>query len=209
MSDDLKWSNHIDKICSKASSTLGFLRRNLRFCPAHARQSAYLALVRTTLEYASNIWDPNQRGAIDKLERLQRKSARFITGDYKTRTSGSMTTMLRELGLPSLQARRKELRLTLLYKIAGGLVPAIPPQEYLQEVKNKRRIKAKPFDNCESKNFVSSAQRLHSRCFVVPHANTDTYKNSFFIKTIKEWNQLEPQIVASPTVETFRARLQL
>ena len=117
--------------------------------------------------------------------------------------------MLRELGLPSLQARRKELRLILLYKIAGGLVPAIPPEDYLQEVKNKRKIKARSFDNCESKNFVTAAQRLHDRCFVVPNANTDTYKNSFFVKTIKEWNQLEPQTVASPSVETFRARLQL
>ena len=75
LSDDLKWTTHIGKITSKASSVLGFLRRNLRFCPPQVRKTAYLALIRSTLEYASNFWDPSQQGQIDKLERLQRKSA--------------------------------------------------------------------------------------------------------------------------------------
>ncbi len=209
LSDDLKWTTHIGKITSKASSVLGFLRRNLRFCPPQVRKSAYLALIRSTLEYASTIWDPNQQGLIDKLERLQRKSARFITGDYKTRTPGSMTSMLRELGLPSLQARRKELRLTLLFKIAGGLVPAIPPEDYLIPVQNKRRIKAKTFDNCVTQNFVTSAQRLHDRCFVVPQAKSDIFRGSFFVKTIQDWNQLDSQTINSPSVDSFKARLQL
>ena len=32
LSDDMKWTPHITKITKKASSTLGFLRRNLRHC---------------------------------------------------------------------------------------------------------------------------------------------------------------------------------
>ena len=52
-------------------------------------------------------------------------------------------------------------------------------------------------------------QQCNSKCFQIPPAKKEVYKNSFFVKTIKEWNQLEPQTVASPSVETFRARLQL
>ena len=33
-SQDLKWGDHIAKICKKANSTVGFLRRNLRNCPS-------------------------------------------------------------------------------------------------------------------------------------------------------------------------------
>merc|ERR1712049_94088 len=29
ISNDLKWSNHVNSVCKKASSTLGFMRRNL------------------------------------------------------------------------------------------------------------------------------------------------------------------------------------
>ena len=53
ISKDLKWATHIEKICKKASSTLGFIQRNLRHCPTHCRKSAYIALVRSTLEYGS------------------------------------------------------------------------------------------------------------------------------------------------------------
>ena len=34
LSEDLKWGSHINKITKKANSTLGFLRRNLKHCPA-------------------------------------------------------------------------------------------------------------------------------------------------------------------------------
>ena len=33
ISDDLKWTTHITNVTKKANSTLGFLRRNLKYCP--------------------------------------------------------------------------------------------------------------------------------------------------------------------------------
>ena len=58
ISDDLKRSSHISKITSKTSSILGFLRRNLRQCHQECKKLAYLAMVRSTLEYGCLIWDP-------------------------------------------------------------------------------------------------------------------------------------------------------
>ena len=63
---------------------------------------------------------------IDKLERIQRKAARFITRDCRTRTPGHVTDMLKNLDLPLLQERRTDMRLIFLYKVVEGLVPAIP-----------------------------------------------------------------------------------
>ena len=71
ISDDLQWGNHISKITSKASCTLGFLRRNLLQCPQECKQLAYLAMVRSTLEYGCLIWDPYTNKNIDKLESIQ------------------------------------------------------------------------------------------------------------------------------------------
>ena len=83
-SDNLSWSDHIDKVCKKANSTLGFLRRNLRKCYTKCKKTAYLSLVRSVLEYGSIVWDPHQKKDIDALERIQRSAARFITGDYRS-----------------------------------------------------------------------------------------------------------------------------
>ncbi|XP_076449970.1 uncharacterized protein LOC143286316 [Babylonia areolata] len=97
IASDLKWSPHISNISRKAGSTLGFLRRNLRNCPKDCRRLAYTALVRSKLEYSATVWDPHQRQDIEKLERVQRQAARFITGDYKSRNPGCVSGMLKEL----------------------------------------------------------------------------------------------------------------
>jgi hypothetical protein len=36
---------------------LGFIRRNVGLCPEEVKKQAYLALVRSHLEYASSVWD--------------------------------------------------------------------------------------------------------------------------------------------------------
>ena len=98
-SQDLKWGDHIANICKKANSTVGFLRRNLRNCSSGCKRNAYLSLVRSVLEYGATLWDPYLQKDINKLEQVQRKAARFVSGDYKSRTPGSMQKLLRKLDL--------------------------------------------------------------------------------------------------------------
>jgi hypothetical protein len=69
--EDLKWKEHINNVTKKASSTLGFLRRNLQHCSRECRKTAYIALVRSIMEYGAIIWDPYNKNDINKLENLQ------------------------------------------------------------------------------------------------------------------------------------------
>jgi hypothetical protein len=66
--EDFKWKEHINNTCKKASSTLGFLRRNLQHCPRACRRTVYIALVRSIMEYGSITWDPYTKQEIAKLE---------------------------------------------------------------------------------------------------------------------------------------------
>jgi hypothetical protein len=100
-------------------------------------------MVRSTLEYGCLIWDPYTNKNIDKLERLQKRAARFIKDDYKSRESGCVTNMLKDLELKPLQERRKPIRLTMFYKVVEGLVLAIASEDYLKETMNKGKRKAK------------------------------------------------------------------
>ena len=101
ISEDLKWSHHINNISKKANSTLGFLHRNLRSCPKSSKRSAYVSLIRPILEYGSVVWDPYYQTDISTLVRIQHRAARFITGDYRSTNTGCVTSMLTSLELPT------------------------------------------------------------------------------------------------------------
>ena len=209
ISKDLKWANHIEKVSKKASSTLGFIQRNLRHCPSHCRRSAYIALVRSTLEYGSVVWDPHLQQDVDKLEKVQRKAARFIKKDYHSCHKGAMTNMLHELDLPTLQSRRKENRLCFMYKISKGLVPAIPATDHLTREVDKRQRKENPKykdQDYETTNYVTKHQRLNSNCYKTISGKTTVYRNSFFPRTIFDWNQLGD--TSQPTTDSFRKSVQ-
>ena len=83
ISNDLNWSTHINTITNKCNSKLGFLRRNLSRCPQKLKETAYISLVRPTLEYAASVWDPHLIKDRNYLEAVQRKAARFVYGDYR------------------------------------------------------------------------------------------------------------------------------
>ena len=79
---NMSWSQHITDTANKASSTLGFPRRNLSACSTQAKAKAYKTLVRPKLEYALAVWDPHHRNKIEQLEKVQRKAARWAMNQY-------------------------------------------------------------------------------------------------------------------------------
>ena len=74
ISHDLFWHTDLNAAtAAKASKTLGFLRRNLSECAKEVKETAYTALVRPTLEYASPAWGPSTSEDVTKLEEVQDK----------------------------------------------------------------------------------------------------------------------------------------
>ena len=102
----LNWSKHVSNICTKTYRTLGLLKRNLSQCSPEVRLQAYKGLVRPVLEYVSTAWDPHQQYLKDQIENVQKRSARCISSNYNY-DPGSMTTILKQLNLPSLSERRR------------------------------------------------------------------------------------------------------
>ena len=85
-------------------------------------------MVRSLLEYSCPVWDPYMQGDVDKLNKIQRAAARFVTNNYRRKSS--VTALIQDLGWTDLQTRRKNFRLTSLYKILNGLF-AVPVSDLL------------------------------------------------------------------------------
>ena len=74
---DLDWGQHINNVTSKATKRLGFLRRNLTLAPKENKVAAYQAFARPQLEYEARIWNPHHQTVIDRIEKVQRTTARW------------------------------------------------------------------------------------------------------------------------------------
>ena len=96
ITSDLRWNTHVSNVCTKAKRTLGFLRRNLYSCPNEVKEAAYKGLVHPVLDYGSWVWDPPGVVLQEELESVQKRAARFVTGNYNYET-GSMTGILGQL----------------------------------------------------------------------------------------------------------------
>ena len=190
LNSDLKWNSHIRNVCSKANRTLGFMRLNLFSCPQDVKEAAYKSMVRPILEYGSTVWDPHCDGPNDELENVQKRAARFVTRNYSYET-GSMTGILEGLKRETLQKRRKDNRLILLYKGLKGKV-RIPTDDLIP--KNRR------------------CRNQHSLVFQIPTASKNAYKKSFFPQTIRDWTVLPNSLISSAELNThwsFRFPLQV
>ena len=64
----MDYGKHISDISSKATKSLGFLRRNLAFAPRSPKEVAYKTLVRHKLEYAAPIWNPYSDTQVQQVE---------------------------------------------------------------------------------------------------------------------------------------------
>ena len=160
ISDNMDWCQHISEISSKATKTLGFLRRNLAFAPQSTKEVAYKTLVRPKLEYAAPIWSPYSKLQINQVEKVQRTAARWTCRRW--RNTSSVGEMLDELESPSLEASRYRSALLLFHKIHSGAV-SIEKDKYLTPPR-----------------CLKSTRSSHSAQYCRYKTYSDALKNSFF-----------------------------
>ena len=173
LSGDMKWNTHIDKVVAKANGMLGFVRRNLSNAPRNVKIQAYKSLVRPHIEYCSSVWDPHTKHNIKKVEAVQRRAARFIMNDYGRKSS--VTAMLKDIQLPSLQERRLNQRLVMMHKIIHNNVD-LHLDDHLE---------------FNTRDSAASSTRHHNPLSLkIPSSKTNCHQKSFFPNTARDWNKL-------------------
>ncbi|RUS81099.1 hypothetical protein EGW08_011139 [Elysia chlorotica] len=165
----------------------GFLRRNIKIGSIYTKALAYKALVRPQLEYACEVWDPHTDDNIQTLEKTPRRAARWVVNRY--RQTSSVGDMLNQLNWPSLEQRRKNTRLSTLYKYHQGEVKI--------DMSNTPRLL----------NTGYNTRRSHKDQCVVEPSIRNYRKYSFFPRTIKEFNALPHEAHQCASIEGFKSFL--
>ena len=183
----LSWNNHIDEVTKKANASLGFLQRHLKIGQKNKKTSAYFTLVKSQLEYATAMWDPytqTYKTYKNKIEMVQRRAAQYFCNNYNR--EASVTTMIKHLHLHSLQQKRTDIRLVMLYKTLHGIValdlfPQLIP-------------------------LVRPSRHTHSEAFQLPVITKQFIQYSFLPHTITNWNNLPANTTRAPSLEIFRQK---
>ena len=181
ISSNLNFNQHINRISSNANKTLAFLKRNLRTKKPDVREAAHKSLIRPQVEYASTVWSPYTKKGIKKIEMVQRRSIRWTMNNYST--YDSVTDMETQLCWRSLEQRRADARLMVLYKIIHGLV-AIPLPPYFRQP-------------------LRMSRHSHPLALTQIHTSCNYYKYSFFPLSVVQWNRLPSGVVVLPTLDQF------
>ena len=179
---NLSWNHHINQVAKKANSTRAFLQRNIRPCPRRVKELCYHTLLQPIMEYASIIWDPHTQANIKKIEMVQRRYVRFIFNDHR-RTS-SVAAMLNQLKWPTLQERRAQAKMLMIYRITNSLVDI--PQTLL------------------TRSTCTLLHRGHSQKLMVPFARTLIFQRSFFPDSTRLWNSLPQHTIDCTSVNSFK-----
>jgi hypothetical protein len=185
LSADLKWNNHIQQMTSKANKSLSFIRRNLQINSKSVKDRAYKSLLRPKLEYCCSVWDQYTTENIYKIEQVQRRTARYAC--HRHHNTSRVTEMIQSLDWSTLQERRLKTRLHIFYKIINNKI-AVSYDNII--IPSQSRTKIYPF-------------KYHQTI----QCNKDSFKFSFFCRTIKDWNKLPEHITNSNSTEIFRERL--
>ena len=179
----LNWSEQNKTVCKKANNVLGFLKRNTAGCPKRVKETCYNTLVKPILNYGSSVWDPYQINQIQKLDKVQKNAARYITNNYSF-NSGSTDTNFKELGWISLSEQRAKSKVTTLYKGINNLLEI--PLDQFRPNENKRPTRQ------------SGYQMLK-----IPQSKVDSHLYSFFPNTIRLWNSLPECTKLINNIDTF------
>jgi hypothetical protein len=185
---NLKPTRQCEKASNMAAAVLRQIERNFHYRDKGVFVRLYKQYVLPHLEFSSPAWSPWTRMDIDKLEKVQRKAVKMVSGlegiEYEDRCA--------EIGLKPLETRRKLHDLVLLHGMVherGGIT-----------IENM-------FERADLREGARTRQAAGVNNLKVPAARTDMRKNFFTVRTVSEWNNLPDELKSEANKEKFKQAL--
>lgn len=167
----LLFDQHVNSIVKKASKTLGFiLRTTACFRSLKPVKILYCSFVRSHLEYASQVWNPQYETYKSRIEGVQRKFLRYL--DYRAQQySVDYEHRCKRYHFLPLEMRRYIADISLLSGIANGHIDCPELVANLSLRTNLMGLRQRPLLN-------------------VPFAVTNYRRNVFSIRSALSFNRL-------------------
>ena len=182
----LSFTLHISNILTKATQRVGVFFRGFSSRHPDLMKKAFITYIRPSLEFNSNLWNPNKKYLIDKLENIQRR----FTKRVPSLSHLSYLERLSALNLESLELRRLQFDLIQYYKILHNLT-CIEPTSYFH-------LHYPPSSSRNPAPFLQKSSNF-KQCL----------QSSFFFRQLDCWNSLPLSIKQLPSLPLFKRQIKL
>ena len=186
----LSWDNHITNLCKKIAPKIGLLKRLKHIVPVDCLKTIYQTTVQPHIDYCLTVWGFTSNVLIHKVQKLQNRAARIITGNYDFHVRG--LHLVKELGWFNIRQRRDYLTALLVFKSLNGLSP-----NYLNDLFTYQR-------DISAYNTRSAA----TSDLYIPKANRSIYQQSLCFNGPVIWNSLPFNLRESTSLEYFKFNLK-
>ena len=150
-----------------------------------------MTVIQPCIYYALTVWGYASQVNIDKIQRLQNRAARMVTGNYDFINFRGID-LVKDLGWMNIIQRRNYFICILMFKAIHGLAP-----DYIaNDITMLREVSTRPTRSFDSIDVY------------VPHARLECYKKSFGYIGPKTWNKLPNNIKECQTLATFKTNLK-
>lgn len=183
---DFSWGPQLGQVCRKTFASAKSLRRLRNFLPTATKIALAQSLLLPILDYADVSYPDLTEVQLDKLERLQNFSIRFIFGLRKYDHISEYRAKLKWL---PIRLRRNTHILSLLYNILFN--PTTP--HYLKE-------RFKFFHDTHSRP-VRSSEELKLE---MPQHASRAFDRSFTVLAVRLWNALPLTVRQAQSLASFK-----
>ena len=182
---DLSFEEHILAQVRKANSMVGLIKRSFFHLSPSLFRQLYTTFVRPHLEYAQVVWSPKLRKHSKLLEGVQRRATRIV----ETCKNHPYTRRLEQIGIPTLEYRRAVNDMVEVYKHLHLYDKTTVPERFSPRTRPSRNHSFE-LERVFAKDGLRGAQT-----------------NSFYFRSIKQWNAYPRKVVESPSIAVFKRRL--
>ena len=144
----------------------------------------YTSIVRSLFEHCCQIWAPQDAKSVSNFDLLQRRAVKWILKEsFESYSEQVFLKKQRDLDLLPMKFKFIYSDLILFYKIVYNKVEIELPN-YVTLIEPHNVF-------CVTRNneaISKGSDKLKFKCNVLPKINS--FKNSFFVRTLTKWNEL-------------------
>ena len=187
MDNELKFNDHVSKLCKKGNQKLHALARISKYLDSDKLKIIMRTFITSQFNYCPLVWMFHNRTMNNKINRLHERALRIV---YKDKNL-SFQELLDKDGAVSIHHRNLQKLATEMYKVKHKLVPGpilelFEEQQHIHDLRNKRQWQ---IPNIKTVSYGRESLRYRGPLTweLLPHEIKESESLDIFKRKVKSW----------------------